>query len=67
LSNERLVRLIGLLLIAIGALLLWEAVFPFQYASLIPASAPVHLFAGLQSAYASDPSAAFSASLGASC
>jgi uncharacterized protein len=47
LSDERLVRLIGFLLIAIGALLLWEAAFPFQYASLIPASATVHLFAGI--------------------
>jgi uncharacterized membrane protein YfcA len=47
LSNERLVRLIGFLLIAIGGLLLWEAAFPFQYASLMPASATVHLFAGI--------------------
>jgi uncharacterized membrane protein YfcA len=47
LSNERLVRLIGFLLICIGALLLWEAAFPFQHASLMPGSATVHLFAGI--------------------
>ena len=36
LTAERLVRLIAFLLIGIGALLLWEAAFPFQYASLLP-------------------------------
>jgi hypothetical protein len=43
LSGERLVQLIAFLLIGIGGLLLWEAAFPFQYAPLLPASAPVHL------------------------
>jgi uncharacterized membrane protein YfcA len=47
LSGERLVRLIGLLLVGIGGLLLWEAVFPFQYTSLLPATATPHLFAGI--------------------
>src|SRR5438128_1050458 len=47
LSGERLVRLIGFLLVGIGALLLWETAFPFQYAPLLPASAAVHLLAGI--------------------
>jgi uncharacterized membrane protein YfcA len=47
LSAERLVRLIALLLIGIGALLLWEAAFPFRYASLVPASAVAHLSSGI--------------------
>lgn len=46
LSGERLVRLIAFLLLAIGGLLLWEAAFPFQYASLVPASATAHLMSG---------------------
>lgn len=46
LSNERLVRIIGFLLVSIGGLLLWEAIFPFRYASLMPTGAVVHLFAG---------------------
>jgi uncharacterized protein len=46
LSNERLVRLIGFLRVGFGALL-WEAVFPFRYASLVPASATVYLLAGI--------------------
>src|SRR6267378_5758470 len=47
LSGERLVRLIALLLIGIGALLLWEAAFPFRHASLLPASATAHLSSGI--------------------
>jgi uncharacterized membrane protein YfcA len=47
LSGERLVQLIAFLLIGIGGLLLWEAAFPLQYAPLLPASAPVHLLAGI--------------------
>lgn len=47
LSNERLVRMIGLLLTGIGVLLLWEAAFPFQYAPLLPESLTVSLFAGI--------------------
>jgi len=47
LSGEGLVRLIALLLLGIGALLSWEAVFPFQYASLMPASAAAHLLSGV--------------------
>jgi len=35
LSGERLARLIALLLIGIGALLLWEAAFPFQHLSFL--------------------------------
>lgn len=46
LSSEWLVRLIAFLLIGIGALLLLEVAFPFRYASLLPASALAHLFAG---------------------
>jgi uncharacterized protein len=38
LTGERLVQLIAVLLIGIGGLLLWEAVFPFQYAPLLHAS-----------------------------
>jgi uncharacterized membrane protein YfcA len=47
LSSARLVRLIAVLLVGIGALLLWEVVFPFQYASPLPPSATVHLFVGI--------------------
>jgi uncharacterized protein len=47
LSGERLVRLIAFLLIGIGALLLWEAVFPFQYTSPLPASVTAHLLCGV--------------------
>ena len=47
LSGERLVRLIALLLAVIGTLLLWEAVFPFQHASAMPASASAHLLTGI--------------------
>src|SRR5438128_117321 len=47
LSSEGLVRLIALLLLGIGALLLWEAVFPFQYASLMPVSVVAHLLSGV--------------------
>ena len=43
LSGERLARLIALLLIGIGALLLWEAAFPFQHISFLPVSATAHL------------------------
>lgn len=46
LSSERLVRLIALLLIGIGAVLLWEVAFPFQYASLLPAGPAAHLLIG---------------------
>jgi uncharacterized protein len=46
-SNNHLVRLIGFLLTGMGALLLWEAVFPFHHASLMPASAMVYGFAGI--------------------
>jgi uncharacterized membrane protein YfcA len=47
LSSERLVRLIAILLLGIGVLLLWEVVFPFQYASPLPAGATAHLSAGI--------------------
>lgn len=47
LSNECLVRIIGFLLVGTGGLLLWEAIFPFRYASLMPTGAVVHLFAGI--------------------
>jgi uncharacterized protein len=47
LSDRRLVRIVGVLLIGIGALLLWEAVSPFRYASLLPASATIRLLTGL--------------------
>jgi len=47
LSGERLVQLIALLLMGIGALLLWEAAFPFRHASLLPASATAHLSSGI--------------------
>lgn len=46
LTGERLVRLIAFLLFGIGALLLWEAAFPFQYTSPLPASATAHLCVG---------------------
>jgi uncharacterized membrane protein YfcA len=47
LSGARLVQLIAFLLIAIGALLLWEAAFPFQYTSPLPASVTAHLLSGV--------------------
>jgi uncharacterized protein len=47
LSSGRLVQLIALLLIGIGGLLLWEAAFPFQYASLAPASGTALLLSGV--------------------
>jgi polyferredoxin len=47
LTGDHLVWLIAFLLIGIGALLLWEAVFPFQYAPLLPAFTTVHLLAGI--------------------
>jgi uncharacterized membrane protein YfcA len=47
LSGERLVRLIAWLLSGIGALLLWEAAFPFQHMSFLPASATAHLLSGI--------------------
>ena len=46
LSGERLVRLIAFLLIGIGALLLWEAVFPFRYAFPLPTNDAAHLLSG---------------------
>ncbi len=47
LSGERLVRLIACLLVGIGALLLWEAAFPFQYVSPLPAGVTAHLLSGI--------------------
>jgi uncharacterized protein len=47
LSGDGLVRLIALLLVGIGALLLWEAVFPFRHASVLPANMTVHVLAGV--------------------
>jgi uncharacterized membrane protein YfcA len=47
LSSERLVQLIAVLLIGIGGLLLWEATFSFQYASLVPTSLTLHLLSGV--------------------
>jgi uncharacterized membrane protein YfcA len=47
LSGERLVGLIALLLLGIGALLLLEAAFPLQYKSLLPASATAHLLSAI--------------------
>jgi uncharacterized membrane protein YfcA len=47
LSSEGLIRLVALLLLGIGALLLWEAVLPFEYASLMPANVAAHLLAGI--------------------
>ncbi|SRR6266404_1771592 len=44
LSGERLVRLIACLLVGIGALLLWEAAFPFQP---LPAGVTAHLLSGI--------------------
>jgi uncharacterized protein len=35
------------LLIGIGTLLLWEAAFPFQYTSPLPASGTAHLLSGI--------------------
>src|SRR5690348_17210602 len=43
LSGERLIRLIALLLVGIGALLLWEAALPVQYASPLPVSVVAQL------------------------
>ena len=40
--GQRLVQLIAFLLVGIGGLLLWEAAFPFQYASLVPVSFTLH-------------------------
>jgi hypothetical protein len=47
LSGQGLVRLVALMLFGIGALLLCEAVFSFQYVPMLPASATVHMFAGV--------------------
>ena len=47
LSGEWLVRLIAFLLIGIGALLLWEAIFPFRFAPALPPLTTVHLLAGI--------------------
>ena len=47
LTSDHLVWLIAFLLIGIGALLLWEALFPFQFAPLLPAFTTVHLLAGI--------------------
>jgi uncharacterized membrane protein YfcA len=47
LTSERLVGLIALLLAAIGGLLLWEVLFPFQNASAMPASASANLLTGI--------------------
>ena len=47
LSGDGLVRLIALLLVGIGALLLWEAVFPFRHVSVLPANLTVHVLAGV--------------------
>jgi uncharacterized membrane protein YfcA len=47
LSGERLVRLIAFLLVGIGALLLWEALFPLRYASPLPGSVTAHLLSGV--------------------
>ena len=47
LTGDRLVWLIAFLLIGIGALLLWEALFPFQFAPVLPAFTTVHLLAGI--------------------
>jgi uncharacterized membrane protein YfcA len=46
LSNQRLVQVIGCLLAALGALLLVEAIVPFQNAGLAPANPTVHFVAG---------------------
>jgi uncharacterized membrane protein YfcA len=46
LSLRRLVQLIALLLAALGGLLLFEAVAPFQQAALLPPGAPIHFVAG---------------------
>jgi uncharacterized membrane protein YfcA len=40
------VQTIGLLLAALGALMLAEIACPFEYASILPASATVHVAAG---------------------
>jgi uncharacterized protein len=47
LTGERLVQLIAVLLIGIGGLLLWEAVFPFHFSSFVPASFTAHLLSGV--------------------
>jgi uncharacterized membrane protein YfcA len=45
-SSERLVQVIAALLGGLGLLILAEAVYPFQYAEIIPEGAAVHLAAG---------------------
>src|SRR5207248_478083 len=46
LSDKRLVRLIAVLLAALGVLMLGEAFLPFQSGDLLPASLAAHVVAG---------------------
>jgi uncharacterized membrane protein YfcA len=45
-KNEHLVKTVAALLAALGALILFEVVYPFHYAQLIPAGAAFHFGAG---------------------
>jgi uncharacterized membrane protein YfcA len=45
-KSEHLVKTIAALLAALGVLILFEAVYPFQYAQVIPADAAFHFGAG---------------------
>jgi len=45
-KNEQLVKTIAMLLAALGVLILFEVVYPFHYAQVIPAGAGVHFGAG---------------------
>lgn len=47
LASERLVQIVGVLLGAIGALMLVEVARPFEYAAILPDSPPMHLAAGV--------------------
>jgi len=46
LSGPRLIQVIGVLLVALGCLLLVEVAWPFQHADLIPADTIVHICIG---------------------